>query len=244
MKKTVLITGASRGIGRATAIQFAKRGYNVSINYNNSHDEAQALMKLMIKEGYSCAAFKADISQKEQAQNLVLQTIDHFGSLDIVINNAGIAQSKLFMDITEQDWDNMFDVNVKGIYFILQSALPYMVSNKSGKIINVSSIWGICGASCETHYSASKSAVIGLTKALAKELGPSNITVNCVCPGVIKTDMLNEYSHNDLKDLADRTPLNRLGTPEDVAKVINFLASNDADFITGQVLNIDGGFII
>lgn len=244
MKRTVLITGASRGIGRATAILFAKCGYNVSINYNKSHNDAQELMKCMIKNGYSCAAFKADISKKEQVQELVLQTYNHFGSLDVIINNAGIAQTKLFTDISEQDWDNMFDVNVKSMYFVLQSALPYLISQKRGKIINVSSIWGISGSSCETHYSASKAAIIGLTKSLAKELGPSNITVNCVCPGVIKTDMLNEYTQDELKELEDKTPLNRLGNPEDVAKSIYFLASNDADFITGQVLSVDGGFII
>ncbi|HEY8390712.1 MAG TPA: SDR family oxidoreductase [Clostridia bacterium] len=244
MRKTVLITGASRGIGRATAILFAQKGYNVSINYNNSHQEAQELMKYMIKNGFNAVAFKADVSKKEQAKDLVSQTIEHFKSLDVIVNNAGIAQSKLFTDITEQDWDNMFDVNAKGIYFILHSALPYLISQKSGKIINVSSIWGISGASCETHYSASKAAVIGLTKALAKELAPSNITVNCVCPGVIKTDMLNEYTDEDLKALSDRTPLNRLGTPEDIAKSIYFLASDDSDYITGQVLTVDGGFIL
>lgn len=244
MKKTVLITGASRGIGKATAILFAKYGYNVAVNYKNSHNEAQEIMKHMAKNGYSCAAFKADVSIKEQAQDLVLQTINHFGSIDVIVNNAGIAQTKLFTDITEQDWDNMFDVNVKGMFFVLQSALPYLISKKSGKIINVSSMWGISGSSCETHYSASKAAVIGLTKSLAKELGPSNINVNCVCPGVIKTDMLNEYTQDELKELENQTPLNRLGTPEDVAKSIYFLASSDADFITGQVLSVDGGFII
>ena len=244
MKKTVLITGASRGIGRAAAILFAKNGYNVSVNYNNSHNDAQELMKFMVKNGHSCAAFKADVSKKEQAKDLVLQTVNYFGSLDIIVNNAGIAQTKLFTDITENDWDNMFDVNVKGIYFVLHSALPYLISQKSGKVINVSSMWGISGASCEVHYSASKAAVIGLTKSLAKELAPSNITVNCICPGVIKTDMLKEYSADEIKALEDKTPLNRLGTPEDVAKSIYFLASNDADFITGQVLSVDGGFIL
>ncbi|HEY8423937.1 MAG TPA: SDR family NAD(P)-dependent oxidoreductase, partial [Clostridia bacterium] len=194
MKKTVLITGASRGIGRAIAILFAQKGYNVAINYNKSHAEAQDLMKFMAKNGYSAAAYQADISKKDQAFSLVNQTIKDFGGLDVIVNNAGVAQTKLFTEITEEDWDNIFDVNIKGIYFVLNAALPHLISKKRGKIINISSIWGVTGGSCETHYSSAKAAVIGLTKALAKELGPSGINVNCVCPGVIKTDMLSGYS--------------------------------------------------
>ncbi|HHW89363.1 MAG TPA: 3-oxoacyl-ACP reductase FabG [Clostridiales bacterium] len=244
LKKTVLITGASKGIGRATAILFAQKGYNVSINYNKSRNHAQDLMKFMIKNGYSAAAYQADVSIHEQAVNLVKQTIGDFGGLDVIVNNAGIAQTKLFTDITEKDWDNIFDVNIKGMYFVLNAALPFLISQKRGKIINVSSIWGVCGASCEAHYSSAKAAVIGLTKALAKELGPSGINVNCVCPGVIDTQMLDEYAQEELNALKDRTPLGRLGTPEDVAKSIYFLASDNADFITGQILNVDGGFVI
>ena len=244
LKKTVLVTGAAKGIGRATAILFAKKGYNVSINYNQSHSEAQDLMKFMIKNGYSAAAYQADISKQDQATKLVQQTIDDFGGLDVIVNNAGIAQTKLFTDITEKDWQDIFDVNIKSMYLVLNAALPHLISQKSGKIINVSSVWGVCGASCEVHYSSSKAAVIGLTKALAKELGPSGINVNCVCPGVIQTQMLDAYTQEELYDLKDRTPLGRLGTPEDVAKCIYFLASKDADFITGQILNVDGGFVI
>jgi 3-oxoacyl-[acyl-carrier protein] reductase len=244
LKKTVLITGASKGIGRATAILFAQKGYNVSINYNKSRNHAQDLMKFMIKNGYSTAAYQADVSIQEQAVDLVKQTIGDFGGLDVIVNNAGIAQTKLFTDITEKDWDNIFDVNIKGMYFVLNAALPFLISQKRGKIINVSSIWGVCGASCEAHYSSAKAAVIGLTKALAKELGPSGINVNCVCPGVIDTQMLDEYAQEELNALKDRTPLGRLGTPEDVAKSIYFLASDNADFITGQILNVDGGFVI
>ncbi|NLC16624.1 MAG: 3-oxoacyl-ACP reductase FabG [Clostridiales bacterium] len=244
MKKTVLITGASKGIGRATAILFAQKGYNVSINYNHSHNEALDLMKYMIKNGYFAAAYQADISKKEQAVGLVEKTINDFGGLDVIVNNAGVAQTKLFTEITENDWDKIFDVNIKGMYFVLNAALPFLISQKRGKIINVSSIWGVCGASCEAHYSSAKAAVIGLTKALAKELGPSGINVNCVCPGVIDTQMLDEYNKEELDALKDKTPLGRLGTPEDVAKCIYFLASKDADFITGQILNVDGGFAI
>lgn len=243
-QKTVLITGASRGIGRATAELFAQRGYNVSINYNKSREDAQDLMKYMAKNGFSAIAYQADVSKKDQAEYLVNQTIKDFGGLDVIVNNAGIAQTKLFTDINEEDWDRIFDINIKGAYNILNAALPHLISQKSGKIINVSSVWGVCGASCEAHYSAAKAAVIGLTKSLAKELGPSGINVNCVCPGVIKTHMLDEYTQAELDDLKDRTPLCRLGTPEDVAKCIYFLASSDADFITGQVINVDGGFVI
>jgi 3-oxoacyl-[acyl-carrier protein] reductase len=244
LRKTVLITGASRGIGRATAVLFAQKGYNISINYNKSHTEAQELMKFMAKNGYSATAYQADVSKKDQAEFLASQTIKDFGGLDVIVNNAGIAQTKLFTDIKEQDWDSIFGVNIKGIYNILNAALPHLISQKSGKIINVSSVWGVCGASCEAHYSAAKAAVIGLTKSLAKELGPSNINVNCVCPGVIKTQMLDEYTQAELDELKDKTPLCRLGTPGDVAKCIYFLASADADFITGQIINVDGGFVI
>lgn len=244
MKKTVLITGASRGIGKATAILFAEKGYNVVVNYNNSQEAARELIIELTKQRLSAIAVRADVSKPEQVNFLVEETNKNFGKIDVLVNNAAIAQTKLFCDITESEWDNMFAVNTKSVFLVSSTVLPDMISRKSGKIINISSIWGLSGASCETHYSASKAAVIGLTKALAKEQAPSGITVNCVCPGVIDTEMLKGLSKKELDDLRDITPLNRLGTPNDVAQAVYFLASSNADFITGQVLNVDGGFLI
>jgi len=237
--KTVLITGATRGIGEAAARLFIEKDYRVCINYQKSKEKAEKLKKEL-----DAFAFCADVSQKNEVDKMFAEINKRFGGVDILINNAGIAQFKLFSDISEDEWDRMFDVNVKGMFNCTQAALPYMIHNKCGKIINVSSMWGITGASCEVHYSASKAAVIGFTKALAKELGPSGICVNCVAPGVIKTDMCAEFSEEDLTALADETPIGRLGTPEDVAKTIMFLASEDSDFITGQVISPNGGFVI
>ena len=189
MSKTVLITGASRGIGRATALRFAREGYNIVINYLRSVDAAYHLLHEL--QDYPCNAIliQADITNRVQVRGMVSQSLTQFGAIDVLVNNSGIAQQKLFTDITEDEWNNMFDVNVKGAFHCCQFVLPDMIHRKEGRIINVSSMWGITGASCEVHYSASKAAVIGLTKALAKEVGPSGITVNCVAPGVIDTDM-------------------------------------------------------
>ena len=186
----------------------------------------------------------ADVSQKSDVELMFSQIQNEFGGVDILVNNAGIAQAKLFTDITEEEWDKMFSVNVKGIFNCTKAALPYMIHKKSGKIINISSIWGITGASCEVHYSASKAAVIGLTKALAKELGPSGITVNCVAPGVVETDMCALLSPEDISALKDETPLGCIGTPDDIAKTVLFLASGGGDFLTGQVISPNGGMVI
>lgn len=245
MKKTVLVTGASRGIGRATAALFGKNQFNVAVNYLHSETKALSLVRQLQENGGSAAAFQADISLAGQAEAMIDKIRQAFGTgVDILVNNAGIAQTKLFSDISEADWDRMMAVNVKGMFHCIQAVLPDMIHNKSGKIINLSSVWGIGGGSCEVHYSASKAAVIGLTKALAKELGPSSIQVNCVAPGVIGTDMLAGLSGGDLAALAEDTPLGRLGTPEDIAQAVYFLASPAADFITGQILSPNGGFVI
>ena len=244
MKKTVLITGASRGIGAATAYCFAKEGYNVVVNYNKSREKAEKLVSELTNQGFSAACIQADVSDGLQVNAMVDKINCSFGGVDVLVNNAAVAQIKLFSDITSDDWDNIFNVNVKGMFNCTKAVLPYMIHQKHGKIVNISSIWGITGASCEVHYSASKAAVIGLTKALAKELGPSGIQVNCVAPGVVNTDMNAELSKEDIEQIADETPLGVIGNASDIANTVCFLASDKADFITGQVISPNGGLVI
>ncbi|MGX9757323.1 elongation factor P 5-aminopentanone reductase [Clostridioides difficile] len=242
--KTVLVTGGSRGIGKALSKTFAKDGYNVLINFNKSENEAKELYTVLEEKGFSVKLFKADISNREEVENMIDYCIKEFGGLDVLINNAGISQDKLFTDITDEDWDNMMNINLKGSFYCSQIALKYMISEKKGNIINISSIWGISGASCEVHYSISKAGIIGMTKALAKEVAPSNIRVNSIAPGVINTDMLSEYNEDEIDVLVEETPLMRLGTPEDIANCAIFLASDKSSFITGQVISPNGGFVI
>jgi 3-oxoacyl-[acyl-carrier protein] reductase len=241
MKKTVLITGASRGIGRETAKLFASKGYNVVINYLNSEKLAKELVKELEQ---SAIAIKADVSDIESVDNMFKSAKEVFGNIDILINNAGIALGELFTKTSRQEFDRIFDVNIGGIFNCCKAVIPDMIKNHKGKIINVSSIWGICGASCEVIYSASKAAVIGFTKALAKELGPSGININCIAPGIIDTDMNSDLDKEVLEALEDKTPLQRIGSALDIANAILFLASNESDFITGQVISPNGGFVI
>ncbi|MGX4599829.1 elongation factor P 5-aminopentanone reductase [Faecalimicrobium sp. JNUCC 81] len=243
-KKTAIVTGSSRGIGRAIAILFAESGYNVVINYSKSEKEAMELYTDLKNKGLSVKLFKADVSKKHEVNLLVNYCIGEFGRIDVLVNNAGISQDKLFTDITDEDWTNMMNVNLNGVFYCTQKALQYMIPEMSGKIINISSIWGMVGGSYEVHYSTSKAAIIGMTKALAKELGPSNIQVNCIAPGVIQTDMINNVSDEILDVLKDETPLMRLGTPEDIANVALFLADDKSNFITGQIISPNGGFVI
>jgi 3-oxoacyl-[acyl-carrier protein] reductase len=241
---TVLITGAATGIGKATALSFAADGFNVAVHYNKSEEAALTLCADIAAQGGRALAVRADVSDAAQVKKMVQRVIEVFGHIDVLVNNAGIAQSKLFTDLTADDWNTMFDVNVKGVFHCCQSVLPGMISRKSGCIVNVSSIWGLVGASCEVHYSAAKAAVIGLAKALAKELGPSGIRVNAVAPGVIDTGMIAGLNDETREALKEETPLCRLGTAEDVAQTIRFLASENAGFITGQVISPNGGFVI
>lgn len=244
MKKTVLITGASRGIGSAIAKVFAQNNYNVIINYFKSEKEALSLQANLFKKGYNVIAYKADVTKRNEVEAMINEGIKRFGAIDVVVNNAGISQQKLFTDITEEEWDNMLNIHIKGMFNCSQCALPHMISRKEGKIINISSIWGMVGASCEVHYSTAKAGIIGFTKALAKEVGPSNIQVNCVAPGIIETDM-NSFLDEKEKDwLVEDTPLMRFGRPEEVAETVLYLASDKSDFITGQVISINGGFVI
>lgn len=240
MKRIILVTGASKGIGKSICEYFLKKGCIVVGNYNKSEKEAYIL-----KEKYEhFIPVKADISNEAQVEKMVDDIILKYGKIDCLINNAGISKMGLLQDCTLSDYNDIFDVNVKGMFLVTKKVLPFMINEKKGKIINISSMWGITGASFEVLYSASKSAVIGFTKALAKEVAPSNINVNCVAPGVIKTDMLNHLTKEDLDALKEETPLGKIGKPEDVAKVCYFLFSNSSNFITGQVISADGGMTI
>lgn len=242
--QAALITGASRGIGAATARLLARRGCAVAINYNHSEAQALALVDELTREGHTAIAVQADVSDRAQVQKMVDNVLENFCQLDILICNAGISRSGLLSDLTESQWREIFSVNLDGVFHCCQAALPHFIHRKAGRIVTVSSMWGQVGASCEVAYSASKAAVIGFTKALAQELGPSGITVNCVAPGVIDTEMNACYSPEDLAALADETPLGRLGTPEEVARSIAFLASPEASFFTGQVLAPNGGIVL
>lgn len=241
MKKVTLVTGGAKGIGSAIVKRFIKDGYRVAFTYNNSEDKAQ---ELCAEIGADCRAYKLDITDST-AVNTVIDDIEKtFGEIVVLVNNAGIADQALFTDITDEMWHGMIEVNLSGAFYCSRAVLKYMIRRKSGKIISISSIWGETGGSCEVHYSASKSGLIGMTKALAKEVGPSGITVNAVSPGVILTDMTSCFDEDTINSLIDETPLNRIGTPEDVAGVVSFLASNDADFITGQNISVNGGMNI
>lgn len=245
-QKTAIITGGSRGIGRAAVIALFDRGWNVVINYKNSREKAEALaVELNSRDVPQRAiAVQADVADPAQVEALFAAADAQFGRLDLLVNNAGIAQQKLFTDITAEDWRAMVGVNLDSVFYCSQQALKRMIWNHSGKIINISSMWGQVGASCEVHYSAVKAAVIGMTKALAKEVGPSNITVNCICPGVINTEMNGNLTEDIIEELKEETPLCAIGTPEDVAASVVFLAEDSANFITGQVLGVNGGLVI
>ncbi len=242
--KTVLITGASRGIGCETAKKFGKKGYRVAINYNHSEGAANALRDSIVELGGCAEVFRADVSDENQVKQMIGDINAKLGGIDILVNNAGVAPKQaLFTDFSAEDVKSVFDINVFGMMNCARNVIPHMVNKKWGSIINISSIWGICGGSCEVLYSSSKAAVIGFTKALAKELAPSGINVNCVAPGMVDTDMNAHLSKEDIDAFCQEVPLGRVGTPADVAEAVLFLASDGASYITGQTVTVDGGLI-
>ena len=238
-----LITGGSRGIGAAAVRAFAQAGYAVALNYCRSRDAALRLAEELTAQGHIVLPVQADVSDPDQVRHMVDNVLDNFCQLDILICNAGTAWRGLLCDLTDQDWHRLRGTDLDGVLYCCRAVYRHMVSRKQGRILTVSSMWGRSGASCEAAYSAAKAGVIGLTQALARELGPSGITVNCVAPGVIDTEMNAGLTPEDLQALSEETPLGRLGTPEDVARALLFLASPEAGFLTGQVLGVDGGYL-
>lgn len=243
--KTALVTGASRGIGTACAIALAKSGYNIVLNFNKSEEKALTLKKI-IEENYKVEVLcvKADVADKAQVDNMVGLALERFSDIDVLVNNAGVALYKLFTDTSPDEWDKVISTNLTSVYNCCHKVLPNMIRNQRGCIVNISSMWGQVGASCEVAYSASKAGVIGLTKALSKELALSNIRVNCVAPGVIMTDMMGEFSDEELELIKEDIPMNKIGTAKNVADAVAFLVSDRAEYITGQVISVNGGSVV
>lgn len=243
MKKIILITGASRGIGRDIAKTLAKNSNNIVIaNYNKSEKEAIELKENLKNDGINIEIIKADVSKRNEAKEMVQEVLNKYGKIDVLINNAGISQYKLFNDITDEEWDNIINTNLKSAFMVTQEAVRNMINNKEGCIINISSIWGVAGASMEVAYSTSKAGLIGLTKSLAKELGPSNIRVNAIAPGIINTGMNNRFSKDELQSIKDEIPLEKIGNTADITKCVKWLIEDS--YTTGQVISINGGWDI
>ncbi|MBQ9837343.1 MAG: glucose 1-dehydrogenase [Oscillospiraceae bacterium] len=244
MEKIALVTGSSRGIGRAIVRELAREGWKVCINYRVRRDCAESLLEEISAFGGEAMIYGADVSRREEVNAMVAAIKSNWGEVSLLVNNAGVAGQALFQDVTDELWHRYFSVNVDGAFHAIQAVLPPMLREHAGCIINVSSMWGLRGASCEVTYSCTKAALIAMSRSLALELAPTNIRVNCIAPGVIKTDMLDALPAEVLPQLAEETPLRRLGTPEDIAHLAVFLASDKSSFITGQVITADGGFIV
>ncbi len=241
--KTALITGSARGIGRACALRLARDGWRLALHYHRSAGPAAALCAELRERGCDAEVFQADVASRSEVYALH-DAVSRFGQPSLLVCNAGIAEQQLFTDITEEQWQRMLAVNLSGVFYCCQAFLPAMIARKHGCIVNVSSIWGLQGASCEVHYSAAKAGVIGLTRALAQEVGPSGVTVNCVAPGVIDTDMCAHLDEDARAALREQIPLGRLGTAAEVAEVVAFLASPAASYLTGQVISPNGGMVL
>ena len=240
--KTIIVTGGSRGIGASIVKELANKDYNIVLNYNNSEEQAKQIQKELLEKNIKIEIFKADVSKRENVKDLVKFALEKFKTIDVLINNAGIDQVKMFMDITDEDWNKMIQTNLNSVFYCTQEVLPTMIHNKEGNIINISSIWGITGASCEVHYSVAKAGIDGMTKALAKELGLSNIRVNSIAPGAILTDMNKGYTNQEIEDMKSQIPLGKLGNPIEIAKCVNWLIEDN--YTTGQIISPNGGWVI
>lgn len=242
VNKVVVITGGSRGIGAEIVKKLAGDKYRVILNYNKSEKEAKKIKEDLQKNNINIEIFKADVSKREEVKELIDFVINKFGKIDVLINNAGISQAKLFTDLTDEDWNNMIQTNLTSAFYCTQEAIKNMISRKEGLIINISSIWGVTGSSCEVHYSVAKAGIDGMTKALAKEVGPSNIRVNSIAPGIIDTDMNKAYTDEEIKDIIEDIPLNKIGKKVDIARCVEWLIEDE--YTTGQVISINGGWLI
>lgn len=240
--KNIIVTGGSRGIGKCLVENLAKEGNNVLLNYNKSEKQAKKIQNDLKEDGIIIEIFKADVSRKQEVKQMVDFAIQKWGKIDVLINNAGIAKLQMFQDITEEDWDETINTNLKSAFYTSQEVVPYMIHEKKGCIINISSIWGLVGASCETVYSISKAGMDALTKSLAKELGPSNIRVNSIAPGVIDTEMNSKLDEHIKDEIKNETPLEKIGKPIDVYKCAKWLIEDE--FTTGQVISVNGGYVI
>ena len=244
MKQVALVTGSSRGIGRAVALELARKGYDVCVNYLQHREAAESLVSQLREMGGEAIAVQADVADSRAVEDMVRQTEDALGPVTLLVNNAGISWYGLFQDTDDSTWDRVLAVNLTGARNAARAVLPRMISEKAGCIINISSMWGLRGASCEVAYACSKAGIIGLTRSLALEVAPSGIRVNCVAPGCIDTDMVRVLGRETREMLVEETPLGRLGTPEDIAHAVAFFAEERSSFLTGQVLTADGGFTV
>lgn len=241
--KVALVTGGAKGIGKAICRSLANDGFKIAVNYNNSENEALAL-KIELSEITEVEIFKCDVSDSNAVKGMFSEISQKLGKVNVLVNNAGVAEQVLFTDITDEMWQRMININLSSAFYCSREALKNMINEKNGVIINIASMWGEVGASMEVHYSTAKAGLIGMTKALAKEVGLSGVRVNAVSPGVVLTDMMKSFSESDKDILKDETPLNALGSPEEIADAVSFLVSDKARFITGQVLSVNGGFVI
>lgn len=242
VNKVVVVTGGSRGIGAQIVKTLANENYKVILNYNNSKEQAEKIQQELLEQGKEIEIIKADVSKKEEVEKLIQFAINKFNKIDILINNAGISQEGLFTDVTEEEWQKIINTNLNSVFYCNQQALKYMIQEQQGCIINISSIWGETGASCEVAYSTTKAAINGMTKALAKEVGPSNIRVNAIAPGIIDTDMNKNLTIEEHKQIKEQIPLNRIGKAIDIAKCVKWLVEDE--YTTGQIISINGGWYI
>ena len=243
MSKTVLVTGGAGGIGSETVKKLCEDGFSVAVNYNSSEQRAYALCSELASAGYDVFPVRCDVSSPDEVRKMICTVKDRFGRIDVLVNNAGVSLWGLFDTVTDSEWERIVGINLSGAFNCSREVLPLMLSNKYGRIINISSVWGQVGASCEAVYSATKAGLIGLTKALAKEYAPSSITVNCVSPGVIDTEMMDRFSDEEKAEICEEIPVGRMGSARDVALAVSFFAREESSYITGQILGVNGGMI-